>query len=122
LIFLALGCTASLAGALYPALPEPRAAAGAGAEIGFAQRSPTNDAQRVRRLLPVLLALAALALTQLPPLFDLPLAGYTAIALVLVIGIASAPLLTQNGCLADSPGAVCRRRNGSPSRMSRRHR
>jgi putative ABC transport system permease protein len=46
-------------------------------------------------VLPLLLALAAFALTQLPPLFELPLAGYASVALVLVVGIASAQLLTQ---------------------------
>ncbi len=113
LIFLALGCTASLAGALYPAhlnRVQPLAQA---LKIGFAQRPPADDARRVRRLLPVLLALAAVALTQLPPLFELPLAGYTAIALVLVIGIASAPLLTQNVF-----GGFARRSLPAPQRIA----
>jgi putative ABC transport system permease protein len=59
-------------------------------------------------VLPLLLALAAFALTQLPPLFELPLAGYASVALVLVVGIASAQLLTQLlfGWLSAKPGAV----------------
>ena len=37
----------------------------------------------------------ALGLAQLPPIVELPLGGYAAIALVLVIGVGSAPLVTQ---------------------------
>ncbi|HRF06072.1 ABC transporter permease [Accumulibacter sp.] len=107
LLFLALGCLASLAGASYPAYLNRMQPLAQALKTGFAQRPPADarPAARswryahswVRRLplLPLLLALAAFALAQLPPLFELPLAGYASIALVLVVGIASAPLLTQ---------------------------
>jgi hypothetical protein len=45
-----------------------------------------------------------------------------AIALVLVIGIASAPLLTQNVFGGFAGEVPCRRRNGSRCRTSRRRR
>ncbi len=68
-------------------------------KTGFAQRPPHQDdspRQRGGKVLAVaLVAGAALALTQAPAVFDLPLAGYAAIALVLVLGIAAAPLVTQ---------------------------
>jgi putative ABC transport system permease protein len=114
LLFLALGCLASLAGASYPAYLNRMQPLAQALKTGFAQRPPADAAPTAQprqsgrsgqswlaRLpprmpkLPLLLALAAFALTQLPPLFELPLAGYASIALVLVVGIASAPLLTQ---------------------------
>ncbi|WP_374680877.1 FtsX-like permease family protein [Accumulibacter sp.] len=97
LVFLALGCLASLAGASYPAYLNRMQPLAQALKTGFAQQSHADTARaRLPRLrLPLLLALAAMLLAQLPPLFALPLAGYAAIALVLVAGIASAPLLTQ---------------------------
>ncbi|MEF8724940.1 MAG: FtsX-like permease family protein [Candidatus Accumulibacter delftensis] len=116
LLFLALGCLASLAGASYPAYLNRMQPLAQALKTGFAQRPPAEAAlaahsgtswhsrhswlARLRTLSslplqPPLLALAAFALAQLPPLFELPLAGYASIALVLVVGIASAPLLTQ---------------------------
>jgi putative ABC transport system permease protein len=93
--FLALGCIASLAGALYPAYLNRMQPLAQALKTGFAQSPPASGRARSRLLLPMLLALGVFGLTRLPPLFDLPLAGYAAIALVLVIGIAAAPLLTQ---------------------------
>lgn len=129
--FFALGCAASLAGALYPAWLNRVQPLAQALKTGFAQKppvaldadlrsadsrgadspdadSPDANASRSATLLQkiwrnatrrsaviVLLALAAVGLTQLPPLFELPLAGYAAVALVLVLGIAAAPLLTQ---------------------------
>ncbi|WP_300335862.1 FtsX-like permease family protein [Accumulibacter sp.] len=96
LVFLALGCLASLAGAGYPAYLNRMQPLAQALKTGFAQRPGAGDAARSKLLLlPVLLAVAAVGLAQLPALFDLPLAGYVAIALVLGVGIASAPLLTQ---------------------------
>ncbi|MEF8699560.1 MAG: FtsX-like permease family protein [Candidatus Accumulibacter sp. UW20] len=93
--FLVLGCLASLAGAFYPAWLNHRQALAQALKSGFAEHPHAGRRLRRQLLLPLLLALAAFALSRLPPLFDLPLAGYAAIALVLGIGIASAPLLTQ---------------------------
>jgi putative ABC transport system permease protein len=81
--FLALGCIASLAGALYPAyLNRMQPLAQALKTVLRRARLPAGSARR-RLLLPMLLALGVFGLTRLPPLFDLPLAGYAAIALVL---------------------------------------
>ncbi len=98
--FLALGCAASLGGALYPAWLNRVQPLAQALKTGFAQRQPAarDDAPRARAgkvLALALIAGAALALTRLPAIFELPLAGYAAIALVLVLGIAVAPLVTQ---------------------------
>ena len=106
--FLALGCAASLAGALYPAYLNRRQPLAQALKTGFSQNPHaggdirTTRSSRARGLQSLLLALAALGLVQLPPIFELPLAGYAAIALVLVIGVDSAPLVTQRvfGCFA----------------------
>jgi putative ABC transport system permease protein len=96
LSFFALGCAASLAGALYPAWLNRVQPLAQALKTGFAQQAPTGRDGSIRRVAIIaLLALAALGLTRLPALFDLPLAGYAAIALVLVGGIFAAPLLTQ---------------------------
>jgi putative ABC transport system permease protein len=100
LSFFALGCAASLIGALYPAWLNRVQPLAQALKTGFSQRPPSaaGTPSRQRRLLAVALAVvggAAFGLTQLPALFDLPLGGYAAIALVLVLGIAAAPLLTQ---------------------------
>ncbi|WP_291994743.1 ABC transporter permease [Candidatus Accumulibacter sp. ACC003] len=95
LIFLALGGLASVAGAAYPAFLNGRQPLAQALKTGFAQRAAAGDAARSKLLLPLLLAVAALALAQLPALFELPLAAYASIALTLGVGITSAPLLTQ---------------------------
>lgn len=98
--FFVLGCVASLAGALYPAWLNRVQPLAQALKTGFAQRPAAVHGARERprrnALIAIaLVALAALGLTRLPALFELPLAGYAAIALVLVLGIAAAPLLTQ---------------------------
>jgi putative ABC transport system permease protein len=102
LAFFALGCAASLGGALYPAWLNRVQPLAQALKTGFAQQAPQASggatawgAHWMRLLAIILLALAAAGLTRLPALFDLPLAGYAAIALVLVLGIAAAPPLTQ---------------------------
>ncbi|HPT50561.1 MAG TPA: ABC transporter permease [Accumulibacter sp.] len=94
--FLALGALASLAGAVYPAYLNRRQALAHALHAGFAQ---TPRARPARPLVPALrlLALALLAggLSRLPAWSGLPLAGYAAIAVLLVIGIAAAPWLTR---------------------------
>jgi len=97
--FFALGCAASLGGALYPAWLNRMQPLAQALKTGFAQRPPHHDDSPRRRggkaLSVALVAGIALALTQAPAVFDLPLAGYAAIALVLVLGIAAAPQVTQ---------------------------
>ncbi|NJD33922.1 MAG: FtsX-like permease family protein [Betaproteobacteria bacterium] len=105
LVFFALGCAASFGGALYPAWLNRVQPLAQALKTGFAQRPPAghDDAPRPRagkaRAL-ALVAGAAVGLTQLPPFFELPLAGYAAIALVLVLGIAVAPVVTQTAFAA----------------------
>jgi putative ABC transport system permease protein len=102
LAFFALGCAASLGGALYPAWLNRVQPLAQALKTGFAQQAPKASwgatawgFHRMRLLVIILLAVAAAGLTRLPALFDLPLAGYAAIALVLVLGIAAVPPLTQ---------------------------
>jgi putative ABC transport system permease protein len=102
LAFFALGCAASLGGALYPAWLNRIQPLAQALKTGFAQqaahaagRTARWGALWTRPVAIILLALAAAGLTRLPALFDLPLAGYAAIALVLVLGIVAAPPLTQ---------------------------
>lgn len=116
--FFALGCAASLAGALYPAWLNRVQPLAQALKTGFAQRPPAVHGLRAKprrtALIAIaLLALAALGLTRLPALYELPLAGYGAIALVLVLGIAVAPLLTQIVF-----GAVARRALSAPQRVA----
>ena len=98
--FFALGCAASLAGALYPAWLNRMQPLAQALKTGFAQRPPSSRDDSLRSRAGKMLAVAlvggvALALTQAPAVFDLPLAGYAAIALVLVLGIAAAPSVTR---------------------------
>ena len=98
--FFALGCAASLAGALYPAWLNRMQPLAQALKTGFAQRPPSSRDDSLRSRADKMLAVAlvggvALALTQAPAVFDLPLAGYAAIALVLVLGIAAAPSVTR---------------------------
>ncbi len=96
--FFALGCAASLSGALYPAWLNRVQPLAQALKAGFASL-PGAHASMPRRwrraALMLLVAFAAVGLSRLPAIFDLPLAGYAAIALVLVLGIAAAPVMTQ---------------------------
>ncbi|MCM8595548.1 FtsX-like permease family protein [Accumulibacter sp.] len=94
--FLGLGCAASLGGALYPAWLNRRQPLAQALKTGFAQ-NPGAHGHRFWRL-PLLFALlvpAAFGLTRLPAISGLPLAGYAAIAVVLIVGVAAAPWLTR---------------------------
>jgi putative ABC transport system permease protein len=98
--FFALGCAASLAGALYPAWLNRVQPLAQALKTGFAQRPPAEPGtQRARHRLKLvgiaLVTCAAIVLTRLPALFELPLAGYGAVALVLALGVAVAPLVTH---------------------------
>lgn len=116
--FFALGCAASLTGALYPAWLNRVQPLAQALKTGFAQQAPSGSERPQRTRLfklvaVVLVAATALALTRAPAVFDLPLAGYAAIALVLVLGIAAAPLLTQTVF-----GALARRALAAPQRVA----
>ena len=116
--FFALGCAASLTGALYPAWLNRVQPLAQALKTGFAQQAPASGERPLRaRLIKlgavVLIAAAALALTRAPAVFELPLAGYAAIALVLVLGIAAAPLITQTVF-----GALARRALPAPQRVA----
>jgi putative ABC transport system permease protein len=122
LAFFGLGCAAALAGALYPAWLNRVQPLAQALKTGFAQQPPAmrdgsdRGGRRVgrRRATAIaLLALAAVGLTRLPALFDLPLAGYAAIALVLVLGIAVAPRLTHGVF-----GTIARRDLTAPQRVA----
>lgn len=90
-VFLALGIGVSVLGSLVPALEaarsRPAAALKAGSEEGALARLATPW--------PALGCLvAALILALLPPLFDVPVLGYLAVALLLIGGIALMPRCT----------------------------
>jgi putative ABC transport system permease protein len=109
-VFLALGLAVSVLGSLAPALEaaraRPAAALKAGAEEGALARLATPW--------PALLCLlAAAVLTQLPPLFDAPIGGYLAVALLLVGGIALMPRVTALIFGAASRAFAMRRRGGA---------
>ncbi|PRY06733.1 FtsX-like permease family protein [Paraburkholderia sp. BL25I1N1] len=109
-LFLMLGLAVSVLGSLAPALEAARArpatALKAGAEEGALARLATPW--------PALLCLlAAAVLTQVPPLFDAPIGGYLAVALLLVGGIALMPRVTALIFGAASRAFTARRRAGA---------
>ena len=91
LVFLGLGIAVALLGSLAPALEAARAQPAGALKAG--SEEPT-----LSRLSPpwpgVLCILLAVGLTQLPPLFEIPLPGYAAVALLLIGGIALMPRVT----------------------------
>lgn len=89
-VFFSLGLAVALLGCMAPALEAARAAP------AVALKSGNDEAalSRLARLWPSLVCFAAAALLVLaPPIFELPLAGYGAIALLLVGGIGLMPRL-----------------------------
>ena len=92
--FFVLGCAASLMGALYPAWLNRVQPLAQALKTGFTHARGTRSG-RARAAAVAAVLLATLALTRLPPVGDLPVAGYAAIALVLVCGIALAPPATR---------------------------
>lgn len=114
-LFLTLGIAVSVFGSLAPALEaaraRPAAALKAGAEEGALARLATPW--------PALLCLlAAAVLTRLPPLFDAPIAGYLAVALLLLGGIALMPRVTALLFGAASRAFGARRRVGAPGTLA----
>jgi putative ABC transport system permease protein len=101
----------SLAPALEAARARPAAALKAGAEEGALARLATPW--------PALICLlAAAALTQLPPWFDAPIAGYVAVALLLVGGIALMPRVTALIFGAASRAFAARRHAGAAGTLA----
>ncbi|MEO6919718.1 MAG: ABC transporter permease [Collimonas sp.] len=90
LVFFALGSGIALLGSLAPALEAAKAQPAAALKSG----SEETTLARLATPLPALgcLLLGAL-LTQLPPLFNLPIFGYLAVALLLIGGITLMPRL-----------------------------
>ncbi|SAK43678.1 outer membrane-specific lipoprotein transporter subunit LolC [Caballeronia hypogeia] len=90
-IFLALGIGVALAGTLVPALEAARTRPAPALKAGSEEAALAP----LGRPWPALACLVAgAALTQAPPVFDMPVAGYLAVALLLVGGIALMPRLT----------------------------
>ncbi len=114
-LFLTLGITVAVLGSLAPALEaaraRPAAALKAGAEEGALARLATPW--------PALLCLlVAAVLTQLPPLFDAPIGGYLAVALLLLGGIALMPRVTALIFGAASRAFGARRRVGAAGTLA----
>ena len=90
-IFLVLGMAVSVLGSLAPALEAARARPAAALKAG----SEEGALARLATPWPALGCLASAGvLTQLPPVFDAPILGYVAVALLLVGGIALMPRCT----------------------------
>jgi putative ABC transport system permease protein len=90
-VFLILGTAVAVLGSLVPALEAARARPAAALKAGSEEGALANLAA----LWPALGCLAvASILTLLPPVFDVPILGYIAVALILIGGIALMPRLT----------------------------
>ncbi|MEM5372358.1 FtsX-like permease family protein [Paraburkholderia azotifigens] len=91
-IFVALGIGVSLLGSLVPALEAARAHPAPALKAGGEEAA----LGKLSTPWPALLCLAlGMALTQAPPVFDVPIAGYLAVALLLIGGIALMPRVTS---------------------------
>ncbi|WP_426196991.1 ABC transporter permease [Massilia sp. DWR3-1-1] len=89
-VFFSLGLGVALLGCLAPALEAARAAPAVALKSG----SDESALGKLARIWPSLLCLGAAALlSRLPPLFELPVFGYLAIALLLIGGIGLMPRL-----------------------------
>ncbi|MCC6072438.1 FtsX-like permease family protein [Massilia sp. GCM10020059] len=92
-VFFALGFGVALLGCLAPAWEAARAAPAAALKSG----ADETALSRLDRIWPSLLCIAlAAALSQAPPLFELPILGYLSIALLLVGGIGLMPRLARS--------------------------
>ncbi|MDB5960463.1 MAG: multidrug transporter substrate-binding protein [Massilia sp.] len=92
-VFFALGFGVALLGCLAPALEAARAAPAVALKSG----SDEGALSKLARIWPALLCMAAAALfSRLPPLFELPIFGYLAIALLLIGGIGLMPRLAAS--------------------------
>lgn len=89
--FVALGTLVAVAGAAYPAQQATRIATAAALKSGDAVYTPVRAYGSVA----LVLALVAGALTFVPPIDGLPLAGYASIALVVLATLTAVPSLLQ---------------------------
>jgi putative ABC transport system permease protein len=90
-VFLVLGIGVSILGSVVPALEAARARPAAALKAG----SEEGALAKLAAPWPALSCLAvALVLTLLPPLFDVPILGYLAVALILIGGIGLMPRVT----------------------------
>ncbi|MEX3933449.1 FtsX-like permease family protein [Paraburkholderia phymatum] len=91
-IFLALGVGVALLGSLVPALEAARAHPAPALKAGGEEAA----LGKLSTPWPALCCLAlGVALTQAPPVFDMPIAGYFSVALLLIGGIALMPRVTS---------------------------
>jgi putative ABC transport system permease protein len=91
-IFVALGIGVSLLGSLVPALEAARAHPAPALKAGGEEAA----LGKLSTPWPALVCLVlGVALTQAPPVFDVPIAGYLAVALLLIGGIALMPRVTS---------------------------
>ena len=114
-LFLTLGVAVSVLGSLAPALEAARARPAAALKAGAEE----SALARLATPWPALICLLATAvLTQLPPWFDAPIAGYVAVALLLVGGIALMPRVTALVFGAASRTFAARRHAGAASTLA----
>ncbi|BDC40092.1 FtsX-like permease family protein [Paraburkholderia terrae] len=91
-IFVVLGIGVSLLGSLVPALEAARAHPAPALKAGGEETA----LGKLSTPWPALICIAlGVALTQTPPVFDVPIAGYLAVALLLIGGIALMPRVTS---------------------------
>lgn len=114
-VFLTLGIAVAVLGSLAPALEAARARPAAALKAG----SEEGALARLATPWPALACLAvAAAFTQLPPLFDAPIFGYLAVALLLIGGIALMPRVTAMLFGAASRLSGRRRRAGAAGTLA----
>ncbi|RZF23837.1 ABC transporter permease [Paraburkholderia sp. UYCP14C] len=109
-VFLALGVAVSVLGSVAPAIDAARARPAAALKAGAEE----SALARLATPWPALgCLLVAVVLTRVPPWFDAPIAGYLAVALLLVGGIALMPRVTALIFGAASRARGTRRRAGA---------
>jgi putative ABC transport system permease protein len=91
LAFIALGTVVALAAAAYPAIQATRIPTAASLKSGDASHTPV----RAHGAIALVVALLAAALSVVPAIGDLPLAGYASIALLILATIIAIPSLLQ---------------------------
>ncbi len=91
LAFIGLGTLVALAGAVYPAIQATRIPTAAALKSGDASHTPV----RSHGFIALIVALVAAALSFVPAIAELPLAGYASIALLILATIIAIPSLLQ---------------------------
>jgi putative ABC transport system permease protein len=90
-VFIVLGVLTAIAGAVYPAIQSMRVPTATALKSGDASHIPVKS----HGLIAVAVALAAAALSFVPAIGELPLAGYVSIAFLIVATIIAIPTLLQ---------------------------